>query len=73
MLLLGPVANASRGGTANPWFSIGVGTVVLVSAWVSYLRRDDRSTSHVAILVGITCICLVFIISGVWDLFHAAG
>jgi hypothetical protein len=70
IMLQGPVSNAARGGSINPWFSIGVGVFVLVTLWIKYLRTQKETKAPLGILFGITAICLVFIVTGVWELFR---
>jgi hypothetical protein len=69
-ILQGPVSNAAHGGSINPWFSIGVGSVVLATLWVNYLKTRKEAKVSLGILLGMTAICLVFIVMGVWGLFR---
>jgi hypothetical protein len=68
IILQGPVSNAAHGGSINPWFSIGVGSVVLTTLWVRYFKNRKETKVSLGILLGITAICLVFIVTGVWEL-----
>jgi hypothetical protein len=70
IILQGPVSNAAHGGSINPWFSIGVGIVVLTTLWVRYFKNRKETKVSFGILLGITAICLVFIVTGVWELFR---
>jgi hypothetical protein len=69
-ILQGPVGSAAHGGSINPWFSIGVGVLLLTSLWLRYLKGRRETKVPVGILLGITAICLVFIATGVWILLH---
>jgi uncharacterized membrane protein (DUF485 family) len=64
----GPVSNAAHGGSINPWFSIAVGTFVLATLWIRYLTTRKETKVPLGILLGITAICLVFIVTGIWEL-----
>jgi hypothetical protein len=68
MLLQGPVSNAAHGGSISPWFSIGVGAFVLVGLWIRYLRARKQTKVPLGTLLGISAICAVFIVVGVWEL-----
>jgi hypothetical protein len=70
IILQGPVSHAAHGGSINPWFSIGVGSVVLTTLWVRYFKNRKETKVSLGILLGITAICLVFIVTGVWELFR---
>jgi uncharacterized membrane protein (DUF485 family) len=67
-ILQGPVSNAAHGGSINPWFSIGVGSFVLATLWIRYFKTRKEAKVSLGILLGITAICLVFIVTGVWEL-----
>jgi hypothetical protein len=69
-ILQGPVSNAAHGGSISPWFSIGVGTLVLASLWIRYCKTTKESKIPLGTLLGITAICLLFIVTGVWELFR---
>jgi len=70
MMFFGPVSNAARGGKVDPWFAIAVGGAVLVTAWTKYLKRELKQDTHLGILLGISAICSIFIVTGVWELLH---
>jgi hypothetical protein len=70
MTIFGPVANAAHGGKINPWFSILIGVFVLIGVWPKYLRRELRKDNHIGVLLGISAICGVFVVTGLWELFH---
>jgi hypothetical protein len=67
-ILQGPVSSATRGGTLSPWFSIAIGSLVLVTLWIRYAKSEKKAEVPRGNLVGITVVCLVFIIFGVWEL-----
>ena len=69
-ILQGPVSNATHGGSVNPWFSIGVGSIVLGTLWVRYFRTRKEIKTPLGVLLGISAICLVFIVTGVCELFR---
>ena len=68
--MLGPVSNAANGGKISPWFAIVVGGAVLITAWTKYLKGEVREDAHLGILVGISAICTLFIVTGLWGLLH---
>jgi hypothetical protein len=70
MTILGPVYNATHGVRGNPWFSMLIGVVVLVTAWTNYLRGDLVQRRHFGVLLGISAICGFFIALGIWELLH---
>jgi len=69
-ILQGPVSNAAHGGSVNPWFSIGVGSIVLGTLWVRYFTTRKEIKTPLGILLGISAICLGFIMTGVYELFR---
>jgi hypothetical protein len=69
-ILQGPVSSATRGGTLGPWFSIAIGSFVLLTLWIRYAKSEEKAEIPRGNLVGITVICLVFIVFGVWELFR---
>jgi hypothetical protein len=58
----GPVAVAARD------VHLLVGFVVLILTWVGYSRKDSDRVQSVWIKMGISAICVVFIVSGVVEL-----
>ena len=70
MSLQGPVSNAAHGGSIHPWLSIGVGGLVMATLWIRYFKIPKKSEVSTGALLGITAICLVFIATGVWELFR---
>ena len=62
MTYFGPVAVAARD------VHLLVGFVVLILTWVGYSRKDSDRVQSVWIKVGISAICVVFIVSGVVEL-----
>jgi len=73
LMLLGPVSSASPNGQGLlfSWFLILVGGYVAVSAWRYYLKRQRRSDVPFLNVVGISVVCLVLIVAGIWELFHS--
>jgi hypothetical protein len=67
-LLQGPVSNAAHGASVNPWFSIGVGTLVLAGVWFRYLRARRKTKVSPVALLEISAVCAVFIAIGIWEL-----
>jgi hypothetical protein len=70
MILQGPVSSAARAGTLSPWFGIGVGVFVLATLWIRYFTNRNETEAALSVLLGITAICLLFILTGVWRLMH---
>ena len=62
MTYFGPVAVAARD------VHLLVGFVVLILTWVGYSRKDSDRVQSVWIKMGISAICVVFIVSGVVEL-----
>jgi hypothetical protein len=65
-MLLGPVAEAAQGGHSSPLFDLLVGLSVLAATWFGYAKR--RAKISIWPMLGITAICLVFIIPAIWNL-----
>ena len=70
MMIFGPVSNAAHGENVNPWFAIVVGGAVLITAWTKYVKGELRQGTHFGILLGISVICTLFIVTGLWELLH---
>jgi hypothetical protein len=70
MIILGPAYNANHGGHVNGWYLILVGGAVLLMTWRKYFKGELRRGTHIGILVGISAVCALFIITGVWELLH---
>lgn len=68
MTILGPVYDAAHGGSGNPWFPIGIASVVLVVAWIEFFRRRTKTKGPIIALLGISAICAVLIVSGILQL-----
>ncbi|HXC87359.1 MAG TPA: hypothetical protein VNU23_06190 [Candidatus Cybelea sp.] len=68
MTLSGPVSDAAHGGRTNPWFLLAVGTIVLAVTWIHYLRTDRANRPPVRNSLGVSVICLVFILAGFFEL-----
>jgi hypothetical protein len=69
-MLQGPVGTAARGGRVNPWFAIGVGTLLLAYAWIRHLAIRKETNPPIGRLLGFSAICLIIIAVGVWELVH---
>ncbi len=68
MIAFGPVGDAAKGGHSSPAFDLCVGFAVLALTWVGYGRQTpDRRVSFWAAL-GVSAICAVFIVSGLYAL-----
>jgi hypothetical protein len=68
-ILQGPVSSATRGGgTLGPWFSIAVGSLVLVTLRIRYVKSEKKGEIPRGNLVGITVVCLLLIAFGVWEM-----
>ena len=69
-MLLGPISSASRNGQGPlfSWFLILVGGFVAVGAWRRYLGRRSGIEVPMANLLGVSGICLILILAGVWEL-----
>jgi hypothetical protein len=67
MILLGPVADAARGGHSNPFFDLLAGLLMLALTWIGYAKRTTTRSS-LWICVGISMICGVFIYFGIAEL-----
>lgn len=70
MINRGPVYDVAHGHGMSPWFGIVIGGYVLISVWTKYLKGQLKERAHLGILLGITAICALFIVGGIWELFH---
>ena len=68
MILLGPVAEAAKGGHSSPTFDLCVGFALLIATWVSYGKQRLNSKVSIWVAIGVTAICAVFIYSGLHNL-----
>ena len=68
MILLGPVAEAAKGGHISPTFDLCVGFALLIATWVSYGKQRLNSRLSIWVAIGVTAICAVFIYSGLHNL-----
>ena len=67
-MIFGPVAEAAHGNHNSPVFDFLVGGGVLVLSWFGFWNKETRNKVNIWMLIGISAICLVFIISGVLTL-----
>ena len=68
-MIYGPVAEASHGGHGNPAFDLLIGFAFLIATWrYQYFRSDQRKRVNIWVTIGISCICGVFIWSGIASL-----
>jgi hypothetical protein len=68
MILLGPVAEAAKGGHSSPAFDLCVGFAVLIATWISYGKQRSNNRVSIWLAIGVTAICAVFIYSGMHNL-----
>jgi hypothetical protein len=65
-MILGPVAEAAHGNNhSSPVFDLLIGGGVLAISWFGLWNKEKRNRVNIWILIGISAICLVFIISGI--------
>ena len=72
-ILQGPVSTAAHGGKTLPLFSvlsIAIGTLALFSVWAKYLNAQEKTKTTLGTLLAITAICILFIVTGVWELLN---
>jgi hypothetical protein len=64
MAIFGPVAEAAHGGSSSPAFDFLVGFAVLAVTWIGYSKQASSSKAALLTALGVTGICMVFIVSG---------
>ena len=71
MMLLGPVAAASKGGDSSlGWIGMLVASFVLVTAWIKYLKRSPDTKVPLVNVIWISGVCAVMIVASIWEMLH---
>ena len=66
--MLGPVAEAAKGGQSSPTLDLCVGFAFLIATWVSYGKQRLNSKVSIWVAIGASAICGVFIYTGLHTL-----
>jgi hypothetical protein len=72
--LFGPVSSASPNGQGPlfSWLLILVGGYVAVTAWRHYLKRRESEKVPMLNLLGVSAVCGVLVVVGLWSLVHSS-
>jgi hypothetical protein len=68
MIILGPVAEAARGGHGNPFFDLLAGSSVLALTWIGYTKKTQVKKVNISVALAISAICGIFIYFGIVEL-----